>query len=95
MLELAVRSWITTPIIAHSFSPSPSCPFCPFLTYLIFIPFHPPVIIPLFLPLQVKGGKMGLFREKLEAQERFVKMQRELEKAKEQLYKIRKERAKH
>ncbi len=38
---------------------------------------------------------MNLFREELEAQEKFVKMQMELEKAKEQLYKIRKDRAKH
>lgn len=38
---------------------------------------------------------MSLFREELEAQEKFVKLQRELEKAKEQVYKIRKERAKH
>ena len=33
------------------------------------------------------------FRRELEAQERLVKMQRELEKAKEDLYAIRKERS--
>ena len=43
----------------------------------------------------MKPGVMSKFREELEAQEKLVKMQRELEKAKEQLYKIRKERAGH
>ena len=44
---------------------------------------------------QVKGGVMKDWRKELETQERIVRMQRELEKAKEDLYKIRKERAKH
>ena len=35
------------------------------------------------------------FQKELEVQERMAKMQRELELAKEQLYKIRKKRAKH
>ena len=47
------------------------------------------------LQMPGKGGKNAGFIRELEAQEKLVKMQRELEKAKEQLYKIRKERAKH
>ena len=45
--------------------------------------------------LQVKGGVMKDWRKELETQERIVRMQRELERAKEDLWKIRKERAKH
>ena len=57
------------------------------------------IYVALSLPLppakQVKGGVMKDWRKELETQERIVRMQRELEKAKEDLYKIRKERAKH
>lgn len=49
----------------------------------------------LLSPPQVKGGVMKDWRKELETQERIVRMQRELEKAKEDLWKIRKERAKH
>ncbi len=45
-----------------------------------------------FLPLQVKGGVMASFREQLETQEVIAKKQKELERAKEQLYKIRRSR---
>jgi len=41
---------------------------------------------------KVKGSVMKGFREELEAQEEIAKKMRELEKAKEQLYKIRRER---
>ena len=47
-----------------------------------------------FMGPKVKGKVMSLFRKELEAQENLVKMQRELERAKEQLYKIRRDRAK-
>lgn len=50
---------------------------------------------PLLKHAQVKGGVMKDWRKELETQERIVRMQRELERAKEDLYKIRKERAKH
>lgn len=50
----------------------------------------------LFANLQMpgKGGKNAGFIAEIEAKEKMVKMQLELEKAKVQLYKIRKERAK-
>lgn len=41
---------------------------------------------------KVKGSVMTDFRKELEAQEEIAKKMRELEKAKEQLYKIRRER---
>lgn len=57
-----------------------------------------PFPLSLYTPListQVKGGVMKDWRKELETQEKIVRMQRELEKAKEDLYKIRKGRAKH
>ena len=54
-----------------------------------------PVISTPPISTQVKGGVMKDWRKELETQEKIVRMQRELERAKEDLYKIRKGRAKH
>ena len=48
-----------------------------------------------FMGVQVKGKVMAGFREELEMQEAIAKKQRELEQAKAQLTRIRRERAGH
>ena len=45
--------------------------------------------------MKVKGKVMAGFRQELEIQEEIAKKMRELERAKDQLGRIRKERAKH
>ena len=48
-----------------------------------------------FMKPKVSGKVMTGFRQELEIQEEIARRQRELEKAKEQLFKIRRERAGH